>query len=82
MGRVGLNKTGMCVCCVCVQMLVSGGIESPAGLAVDWLTRKLYWTEAVHRRIEVANLDATMRTILVWNGLDKPRDVAVHPGTG
>ena len=60
-------------------MLVKDGIESPAGLAVDWLTRKLYWTDAVRAHIEVANMDASMRTVLVWTQLDKPRDIAVHP---
>ena len=58
------------------------GLDSPAGLAVDWLTRKLYWTEAVHGRIEVADMDVTMRTVLVWTGLDKPRDIAIHPCIG
>ena len=62
-------------------MIVSGRLESPSGLAVDWLTRKLYWTEAASRHIEVANLDGTMRTILVWTELDKPRDIAVLPTT-
>ena len=65
--------------CVCVQVLA--GLESPAGLAVDWLTRKLYWTEAVRRRIEVANLDGTSRTVLIWTELDKPRDITVFPST-
>jgi len=60
-------------------MVVSGRLESPAGIAVDWLTHKLYWTEAVNQRIEVANMDGTMRTVLVWSALDKPRDIAVVP---
>ena len=62
-------------------MLVSDGLESPVGLAIDWLTHKLYWTEAIHRRIEVTDMNVTMRTVLVWSGLDKPRDITVHPRT-
>ena len=58
------------------------GLESPVGVAVDWVTDKLYWTDTGRRHIEVANMAATMRTILVWTGLDKPRDIAVHPPTG
>jgi len=61
---------------------MSAGVESPAGLAVDWLTHKLYWTEAVARRVEVANLDGSMRTVLIWTELDKPRDIALHPTVG
>lgn len=53
--------------------------ESPAGLALDWVTNKLYWTDAGTNRIEVANLDGSMRALLVWEGLDKPRDIVVDP---
>ena len=53
--------------------------ESPAGLAVDWVTKKLYWTDAGTNRIEVSNLDGSMRSLLVWEGLDKPRDIVVDP---
>lgn len=53
--------------------------ESPAGLAVDWVTSKLYWTDAGTKRIEVSNLDGTMRALLVWEDLDKPRDIVVDP---
>lgn len=52
---------------------------SPAGLALDWVTNKLYWTDAGTNRIEVSNTDGTMRTLLVWEGLDKPRDIVVDP---
>ena len=60
-------------------MIVGTSLESPAGLAVDWVTRKLYWTDAGTDRIEVSNLDGTMRTVLVWEGLDRPRDIIVDP---
>ena len=54
-------------------------LESPAGLAVDWATNKLYWTDAGTNRIEVSTLDGSMRGLLVWEGLDKPRDIVVDP---
>jgi len=54
-------------------------LESPAGLAVDWVTSKLYWTDAGTNRIEVSTLDGSMRGLLVWEGLDKPRDIVVDP---
>lgn len=53
--------------------------ESPAGLAVDWVTDKLYWTDAGTKHIEVSNLNGSMRSLLIWDGLDKPRDIAVDP---
>lgn len=57
-------------------------LESPAGLAIDWVTNKLYWTDAGTDRIEVANTDGSMRTVLIWENLDRPRDIVVEPMGG
>ncbi len=65
-----------------LQIVVGSSLESPAGLAIDWVSHKLYWTDAGTDRIEVSNLDGTMRTVLVWEGLDRPRDILVDPIDG
>uniref|UniRef100_A0A3Q2GKG7 Low density lipoprotein receptor-related protein 4 n=1 Tax=Cyprinodon variegatus TaxID=28743 RepID=A0A3Q2GKG7_CYPVA len=57
-------------------------LESPAGLAIDWVTNKLYWTDAGTDRIEVSNADGSMRTVLIWENLDRPRDIVVDPTGG
>ncbi|XP_070536212.1 low-density lipoprotein receptor-related protein 4-like [Ptychodera flava] len=63
------------------EVIVDSSMESPAGLAVDWITNKIYWTDAGTDRIEVANLDGSMRSILIWENLDRPRDIIVdHVG--
>ncbi len=62
--------------------MIGSSLESPAGLAIDWVSHKLYWTDAGTDRIEVSNLDGTMRTVLVWEGLDRPRDILVDPIDG
>ncbi|KAG7231033.1 hypothetical protein INR49_025063, partial [Caranx melampygus] len=54
-------------------------MDSPDGLACDWLGRKLYWTDSETNRIEVANLDGTSRKVLFWMDLDQPRAVALNP---
>ena len=33
-------------------------------------------------RIEVANTDGSMRTVLLWENLDRPRDIVVEPTGG
>lgn len=63
-------------------MIVDTSLESPAGLAIDWVTNKLYWTDAGTDRIEVANTDGSMRTVLIWENLDRPRDIVVEPMGG
>lgn len=52
------------------------------GLAVDAVGRKIYWTDTGTNRIEVANLDGSMRKILVWQNLDSPRAIALYNEMG
>ncbi|XP_066145382.1 low-density lipoprotein receptor-related protein 4 isoform X1 [Euwallacea fornicatus] len=63
-----------------VTTIVSSGLESPGGIAVDWTHNLLFWTDSGTKRVEVANLDGTHRAIIVANELDKPRAIVVHPG--
>lgn len=35
-------------------MVVDTSLESPAGLAIDWVTNKLYWTDAGMYRAAMA----------------------------
>ena len=57
-------------------------MASPAGIALDCVGRKLYWTNAGTDIIEVANLDSSMRSFFVWEDLDRPRDILVDPHRG
>ncbi|XP_067144345.1 low-density lipoprotein receptor-related protein 4-like [Centruroides vittatus] len=61
------------------EVVIGTNLESPAGLAVDWVSHKLYWTDSGTDRIEVSYLDGSMRTILIWANLDRPRDIIVDP---
>uniref|UniRef100_A0A8C7Z988 Low-density lipoprotein receptor-related protein 4 n=1 Tax=Oryzias sinensis TaxID=183150 RepID=A0A8C7Z988_9TELE len=65
-----------------VEEVVSTGLESPGGLAIDWIHDKLYWTDSGTSRIEVANLDGTHRKVLLWQHMEKPRAIALHPIEG
>ena len=67
--------------------VISVGLRRPEGLAVDWVTKKLYWTDLRDsdwetNGIEVSNLDGTQRKVLFWQNLDQPRAIAVDPLTG
>uniref|UniRef100_A0A8C7YW91 Low-density lipoprotein receptor-related protein 5 n=1 Tax=Oryzias sinensis TaxID=183150 RepID=A0A8C7YW91_9TELE len=61
------------------QTVVVPGLDSPDGLACDWLSKKLYWTDSETNRIEVANLNGTSRKVLFWMDLDQPRAIALNP---
>ncbi|CAG9563555.1 unnamed protein product [Danaus chrysippus] len=60
--------------------VVRWGIETPGGLAVDWIHDLLFWTDSGTRRVEVATLDGSQRAVLAASDVDKPRAIAVHPG--
>jgi len=51
-------------------------------VAVDWVNDMVYWTDAYFDRIQVVNMAGTLRTVLVYTGLDKPRGLALHPLKG
>lgn len=58
------------------------GLQTTDGLAVDAIGRKVYWTDTGTNRIEVGNLDGTMRKVLVWENLDSPRAIALYHEMG
>lgn len=50
-----------------------------AGLAVDWVNDKLYWTDIETGLIEVSELDGSHRKLLFSTNLEKPRAIALDP---
>lgn len=74
-GGIGVSPSG-------VQATVISGLASPDGLACDWLGKKLYWTDSETNRIEVAELDGSLRKVLFWQDLDQPRAIALDPERG
>lgn len=59
---------------------MNSGLESPGGIAVDWIHNLIFWTDSGTKRVEVASLDGSHRAIIVASELDKPRAIVVHPG--
>ncbi|CAB3370017.1 Hypothetical predicted protein [Cloeon dipterum] len=64
------------------NLLVSSGLLSPDGLACDWVTRKMYWTDGETNRIEVIELNGLNRKVLFWDNIDQPRAIALAPKRG
>lgn len=51
-------------------------------LAVDWVTKKLYFTDLEGNRIEVTHYDGSCRKVLVSDKLDQPNGIALFPQKG
>ena len=60
------------------------GLLDPHGVAVDWIGKKIYWTDAGSKKIEMSEYDrANPRTKTVYRGqLKDPFSIAVHPVIG
>jgi hypothetical protein len=59
--------------------VVATGLIEPYGLACDWLTQKLYWTDNGTKRIEVATINGEHRKVLFCDDTGRPRAIAVVP---
>uniref|UniRef100_A0A8C8LYL0 EGF-like domain-containing protein n=1 Tax=Oncorhynchus tshawytscha TaxID=74940 RepID=A0A8C8LYL0_ONCTS len=66
-----------------IETIISGGIVNVRGLALDWLSRNLYWisSESDESQINVARLDGSLKTA-VLHGIEKPKCLTVHPSKG
>ena len=64
------------------HILIEWNLGSPGGLAIDWGTKILYWTDANTDRIEAAHLNGSNRAIIIHKDLDKPRDIVIHSDRG
>uniref|UniRef100_A0A224X518 Putative nidogen n=1 Tax=Panstrongylus lignarius TaxID=156445 RepID=A0A224X518_9HEMI len=65
-----------------VETIVEFGLESPEGLAVDWVWQNIYWTDLGTKKIEVSRNDGKYRRAIIWTGLQEPRSISVHPVNG
>lgn len=59
--------------------MVNSSLISPDGLACDWYTGKLYWTDGEKNRIEVTSIDGRQRKVLFWTDIYQPRAIALVP---
>ena len=55
------------------------GSTHSEGLALDWLSKQVYWSDIDSRTIEVSDYDGEVRTLLLTqdDGLSGPRSIAL-----
>jgi len=58
------------------------GIGVCDGLAVDWRTAQLYWTDMTNDRISISDLNGNNQRSLVSSQLEKPRAIALDLDNG
>ncbi|KAL3846516.1 hypothetical protein ACJMK2_017496 [Sinanodonta woodiana] len=58
------------------------GIGVVEGLALDWITGNLFWTDSQYRHIAIATKAGLHQTVVIEDDLDIPRGIAVYPSRG
>ncbi|XP_076823399.1 prolow-density lipoprotein receptor-related protein 1-like isoform X2 [Clavelina lepadiformis] len=64
------------------RVIISRGLATPEGIAVDWIADRIYFVDADLDHIEVADLDGRDRSVLIAGDVDSPRAIAVDPRFG
>ena len=62
--------------------VVLSNVRSAEGIAVDSISRNLYFTDSEARTIEVASLNGKYRKVLIKSHLSNPRGIALDPVDG
>ena len=57
-------------------------LESPVGLAVDWVARNIYWSDDRTDVIEVCTIDGQHRKVIISGDLVRPASLEVSPADG
>lgn len=58
-----------------VKNIIKWGLDSPGGIAIDWVHDLVFWTDSGTKRIEVATYDGLLRSVIIANNLAKPRAI-------
>uniref|UniRef100_A0A8C6TD42 Nidogen 1b n=1 Tax=Neogobius melanostomus TaxID=47308 RepID=A0A8C6TD42_9GOBI len=64
------------------EPIVSSDLQSPEGLALDPVSRLMFWTDSVLDVVEVSKLDGTQRRVLFDTELVNPRAIVTDPAYG
>ena len=61
-----------------IKTIVSTSLNTPNGIAVDWIADNLYWSDSALKMIEVSRLDGQFRKTLLRDNLDDVRSMILY----
>lgn len=65
-----------------VTTVISSGLATVDGIAIDWIYGNIYWTDAGNNRIEMSDKTGKMRKTIVSTNIDEPRAIVLNPLEG
>ena len=60
------------------QKIIVSNVASPCSIAVEWLSKKLYWIDSTSGVLEAAEYDGKHRAT-VYTDLSRPVSLALNP---
>ena len=67
---------------ISLKVIIRDNLGQVDGLAVEWESGLIYWTDYIFERIEVARVDGSQRKTLFTESVYNPRGIAVDPKSG
>jgi len=64
------------------SIILSNGLGTPEGIAVDWLADRLYLVDSKLDHVEVSDLDGQNRVVLITGGFSNPRALSLDARYG
>lgn len=52
-------------------------LQSPEGIAIDWISRNLYYIDSIKNELGVLSLDGKYQKVLLTEGLVNPRAMVI-----
>lgn len=65
-----------------ITSLISTGLVTVDGIAVDWIYGHIYWTDTGKNKIEMSDKTGKMRKSIISGDLDEPRAIVLNPLDG
>ncbi|KAG8302476.1 hypothetical protein J6590_031548 [Homalodisca vitripennis] len=61
------------------EVIISAGLGTPEDLALDYITKNIYFTDSKYKHLGVCSNDGTLCTVLHNVDIDKPRGICLSP---
>ena len=65
-----------------IENIITDNLGVVDGLAIEWESNLIYWTDYSYKRVEVATIQGKHRKVLIQGGLGNPRGLALYPKKG
>lgn len=64
------------------QTLFTAGLSKPTDIAVDYVTRNVYFSDSDYQHLAVCSNDARYCKAIITEGVHRPRGIALYPQKG